>query len=502
MSDTALPFDRPLYWPEIIESLAEILAEDDIWLVGGVVRDVYLRRPVHDIDLTSPVDGRRIARHIANTLGGHYYSLDDERRVGRALLTWQETNYIIDVAQFRTPTLIEDLKDRDFTVNALAVNLQELDKVIDPTNGLQDIRAKLVRPCSEKAIENDPVRAIRAVRLGISHQLHLTPEAKAACRAAAAKLSTISQERIRDEFFKLLETNRPHAGLVSLDILGILAQILPETQSLKGLQQSPPHVFDVWRHTLSVVEHMSRLSTSLSNRRDDNSSANFAMGMAVYGLAHLRGSIVEHLQSHWPNDRSHRALLNLAALAHDIAKPTTQTVGQDQRIHFYQHEVHGGEIAKAWAKRLALSNGESERLQLIVRHHMRPAQLTRNKKLSRRASYRFWRDTGLAGVDICLLSIADQLGKFGNTLPQAFWLDHIRTIQQLLDGYFEDHESLVDIKPFINGDDIMAAFDVMPGPFLGQVIQALKEAQALGEFSDRESALRWVENWLADQASP
>jgi poly(A) polymerase len=499
MTLAAVPSDRPLYWPDIVETLAHHLTDAEVYLVGGVVRDVYLRRPVDDLDLTTPHDGRRIARQIANALGGHYYPLDDERRVGRALVEWEGHKYTIDVAQFRQGSLQADLEDRDFSINALAVSLQTHDTIFDPTDGLTALRQKMVRLCSPTAIDNDPVRAIRAIRASLTLGFHMDSTVKAAVRANAARLPEISRERIRDELFKLLDGPRPHVAVRILDTLGILPILFPETAALHGVTQSPPHIYDVWRHTLGVIEHMDMLLRALGNRRDDDASANFMMGMAVYSMAHIRSELIDHLSQTWPNARSHRSLLILAALAHDIAKPQTRTVGDDGRIHFYQHEVVGANVVVHWAERLALSNDETERLRLIVRHHLRPRALSsQSDKISRRAVYRFWQATGAAGVDVCLHAMADQLGKYGPTLEQGFWLTFMQAVQVLLDGYFQEHEQLVSVKPLLNGNRIMETFGLQPGPVLGQIIAALCEAQASDEVHTEDEAQQWVAAYLDD----
>ncbi len=500
MSITPHPSERPLYWPDIVEQLQALLPNDEVYLVGGVVRDVYLRRPVHDIDLVSATDGQPIARRIANALGGAYYPLDTSRGVGRALVEGEGIPFTIDVAQFRGATLLEDLQDRDFTVNALATPLQQLDMIIDPTDGLADLSRKVVRQCSPNAIQNDPLRMLRAVRLSLSHGLHIIDETKTAIREQRPRLSEVSDERIRDEFFKLLGGPRPHAALTLLSVLGILDELLPETTALKGVTQSPPHIYDVWRHTMAVIEAMGQVLTLFGQRSSDETAANFGLGVFKFAVHHLHHDIETHLTTTiWPNERTHRALLILAALAHDIAKPHTRSVGEDGKIHFYRHEDVGAKIAAAWGRRLALSNDETERLKTIVFHHLRPAQLSRESSISRRSKYRYWRDTGAIGVDICLLAVADQLGKYGPTLAQSFWLQFVENLRDLLDGYFREQTTLVAIQPLLNGAELIAELGIAPSRQLGQLIEALREAQALQLINTRDEALVWAKKWLTER---
>ncbi|MBI5931482.1 MAG: HD domain-containing protein [Chloroflexi bacterium] len=505
MTMIPVPSNRPLFWSELIYELQHLLADNEnkhpyeIYIVGGTVRDMLLRRPVHDLDFVTPEDGRPIARLIANAFNGDYYPLDAERKVGRALIQYQEQAWVIDVAQLRAPTLEEDLRDRDFSINAMAVNLHDLDHLFDPTDGLGAIDNKQVMICAEDAIYRDPVRALRAIRMSLTLKYYLAPETKAAIRRDGPEISRVSPERVRDELFKLLGKTKPSSAIALLDHLGLLALLLPETPTMQGVTQSPPHTLDVWRHTLSVMDVLDNLLIAFGPRRTDESAANFGLGMVIFSLAHLRSEIVEHVQQMWPTERSHHALMMLAALAHDIAKPITRTVDPDGRIRFFGHPEKGAEIAEQWGLQLRLSNDEIERLYLIVYHHMRPLLLYSGGELSRRAIYRFWRDLGAAGVDVCLMSCADYLATYGTTLNQDEWLKFVQNIRTLLEGYYRQREELVSFPMLLDGRLIMSEFDLEPGPIIGQILDGLREAQAVKEVQTKHEAMVWVEHWLAER---
>lgn len=491
--------DRPLYWPDLVYAIQSTLTGTEIYLVGGVVRDVYLGRPVHDLDLVTPQDGRPIARRLANAFNGYYYPLDAERGVGRALVEWEGKPWVLDVAQLRGADLQADLQDRDFTANALATPLDNLDYVIDPLGGLIDIQEKIVRLCQPSAIERDPVRALRALRLSLGYQMRLADETKNAIRHVGEALHRVSAERLRDEVFKLLGGPKPHTALTLLDTLDLMPLIFPEAIAMHGIDQSPPHVFDVWRHTLSVVENLDGTLTALSTSTLDINNLPLPIGLAALSMGPLRPMLETYLHDdRWPNQRTHRALLIMAALAHDVGKPLTQSVGDDGRIHFYHHEEEGAALVEEWGSRLALSNEETERLRMIVRHHMRPLHLFYSG-LSRRALYRYWRDVGEAGIDICLLTMSDYLGKYGTQFDQNDWLRYLDMLRSLLDGYFQDHSELVSFQPLLNGREIMQRFNLKPGPLIGEIIAVLHEAQALKEIQTTDEAMAWLAEWLAQR---
>src|SRR5690554_2597074 len=184
---------RPLLWHPSVEALREAIPPShEVYIVGGTPRDALLHRPIRDIDLVTPADGRALARIIANAFSGAYYPLDAERGVGRAIITWEGAPLTVDVAQFRGPDLEADLRDRDFTINALAVPLHgDLDRVIDPLGGLADLEQRRLRRCSPESILGDPARALRAVRASITFGLMIEPETKADLKAVAPRLGEV-----------------------------------------------------------------------------------------------------------------------------------------------------------------------------------------------------------------------------------------------------------------------------------------------------------------------
>jgi hypothetical protein len=187
----------------------------------------------------------------------------------------------------------------------------------------------------------------------------------------------------------------------------------------------------------------------------------------------------------------------LAALFHDTGKPGTRTIDPDGRIRFFEHEDLSVDIVKARAAALHLSNAEIDYLQTVVRHHGRPYALTLTGELpSRRAIHRFFRDAGPEGVDICLLSLADFMGKFGPEIPQTEFKEHLETLRTLLEAFYEKPQEAVAPPALLNGDDLMSKLGIQPGPKLGEMLTAIREAQAAGEVATAEDALAYAKRFL------
>ena len=495
--------NRPLIWPPAVDAVCAAVPQDaGAYLVGGAVRDAYLHRPIRDIDLATPGDGRPVARHIANALGGDYYPLDAERGVGRALIPWEDGQIVVDVAQFRGADLLADLRLRDFTVNALAVPVDgDRRAVIDPLGGMADLERKVLRRCGPASIASDPVRGLRAIRASVAYELRIEPETRSDVRAQAARLADVSPERVRDEFLQMLGSPKPSAALAAAARLGLLSPVIPELDPLPQIEQSAPHQYNVWRHTLQTVEHLDHLLRIVGPERDVRDAGNIGYGAVAIALAHLRPQLADHLRVTWANGRPHRTLLLLAALLHDTGKARTYDVDDQGQAHFYGHEKISRSVATAVGERLRLSRDEIGRLAKIAGHHMRPHWLANAEDISARAIYRFWRDTGPAGVDICLLALADYLATVGPTLDHDRWLAYVETQQQLLNRYFLDYARSVAPAPLLSGHDLIDIFDLQPGPEIGAVLEALREAQAAGEVASQGEALEWVRRYLDDSAS-
>lgn len=464
-----------------------------IYLVGGCVRDRLLARPVHDLDFVMAGNTRQVARQVAAGLGASYFLLDDERNMARVIFEPQGggQRYTLDFVAMEKGDLETDLRKRDFTINAMAIDVQKPEITIDPTGGAGDLRTKVLRACSATAMEDDPLRVLRAFRIANQLQLRIEPETLTLLRKAAPRLSGVSGERRRDELFKILSGERPTAAIQAMQTSSVLPYILPELQALPGCRQSPPHIFDVWEHTLAVVKHLDELLTLLGNEFDPDDAGNLTKSVAVLQLGRFRQKINSHLKTFLNPERTLPSLLLLAALYHDAGKPATaQVEEQGGRIRNFGHEELGARWMEARGRALYLSNEEIERLVVVVRHHMRIHLLAQpGTPPSRRAIYRFFKDTGEAGIDICLFSLADLLGTYAHTLPVEIWNGELEIIRTLMEAWWEKPGETVRPLPLVNGKDLMTELKLSPGPLIGRLLEAIREAQAAGQIQTREEAL-------------
>lgn len=496
----------PFSFSPLLASIQEALpADQEIYLVGGAVRDAIMARASHDLDFAMPADGIKLARRVANKLGGAFYPLDGERDTGRVVLVHEdETRTIMDFATYRGVDIEADLRDRDFTINAIAYNLQT-EEILDPLKGVNDVRAKLIRACSAKSLTNDPIRVLRAIRLAAGLGFQIDADTRQKMKQAAEQLRSASPERLRDELFRILEGPRPGTALRALEMLGVLPHILPELPALKGVEQPTPHVHNVWVHTLAVMNHLEEILAALAPGYDPESTGDLFTGLLVLRLGRYREQFATHFANALNTDRSVRALLIFAALYHDAAKPACKITGEDGRIRFWGHDEQGTEMAAARGNALHLSNDELQRLRLIIRHHMRvhfhSNRLESEQKTpSRKAIYRFFRDAGEAGVGLVLLALADTRATYSHTLTQETWAAVLDICRIFLENYWEKPAETVSPPRLLNGNELMTEFAIKPGPRVGKVLEIIREAQATGKVDTREEALAFARNWIKENA--
>lgn len=489
-------------FPPLIEKIKEILPPDqEVYLVGGAVRDLLISRLSPDLDFALPSSGIALARTVANALQADFMVLDNERDTGRVILTSEDGAFtFIDFAKFRGSNLEEDLRDRDFTINAIAYHMQD-GTIIDPMNGANDIRAKVIRACSPDSMSNDPVRILRGVRMAAAFGFVIDKNTREWMKQAAGQVGGVSIERLRDELFKILGGPKANASVRALEMLGVLTHLMPELVKMKGVTQSPPHIHDVWAHTLAVLDHLDLLLSSLRPDFDAEKTSDMFIGLISLRIGRYREQLAEHLAKNLNPNRSHRSLLFFAALYHDVCKPDTRSVDENGRIRFFDHDVKGAAVVAERARSFNLSNDEVERAGKIVEHHMRihnfAIRLEKDgQPPSRKAVYRFFRDGGLAGIDLILLALADVRGTEGPELTQERWTAYLDIARILLENYWEKPQEVVNPPRLLNGNELMKELKLKPGRAVGQLLELIRENQAAGKIETKVQALAFAREEL------
>lgn len=424
--------------PQVVQHVADTLetAGFEAYLVGGCVRDLLLGRTPKDWDITTNAKPEEITGLFEET-----YVNNDFGTVGVVMNAKEDSLKVVEVTPYRTETdysdarrpdsvtfgvsLEEDLKRRDFTVNAIAFRVQS-DELVDTFGGLKDIKDKRLRTVGNATdrFDEDALRLMRAVRLAVELNFTIDSETLSAIEKTAQNLGKISKERIRDEFSRIVASENPMQGIVFLEKLNLLPHVMPELLEGIGIEQNQAHAFDVYEHLLRTLQHAAD----------------------------------EHFSFE----------IRLAALLHDVGKPASRRWSDEKKDWtFYGHEVIGARMARSILKELRFSRETSTVVEKLVRWHMffsDPDQITLS------AVRRTIRNIGQEHiVDLLNLRICDRIGS-GRPKAQPF---RFRKYKSMVDEALRDPISVKMLA--IDGARIMDIAGEKPGPRLGYTLHALLE---------------------------
>ncbi len=324
---------------------------------------------------------------------------------------------------------------------------------------------------------------LRAARLCAELDFLLDADTAALIQRDAAYIDPIAPERKRDELVRILATDRAAANLRLLDALGLLERLLPEVTACRGVSQPKEHYWDVFEHLLETVV---ALDFMLSDG-EPSLPREASLWRELWQQLQWLPSAHQHLVEEIVEGRPRKALLKLAGLLHDVGKPETKAPDAMGRIRFIGHMALGAQKASKVMRRFRFSGAEMRFASTIVEQHLRPGQMSSGGLPTRRALYRFFRDTGDAALDILFLMLADNLAARGPRLRFATWQGNVAFMNYILGRYLEEEPAAP--ARLVTGNDIMAELRIEPGPAVGKLLAAIEEAQALGTVSTREEAL-------------
>ena len=478
--------------PEISDVITALIETcEEIYLVGGSIRDFFLDIPSHDLDFVVKRNSLKAAKICSDRLGGHYYALDAERGTGRALVEIRGESTILDFATMASEGIRADLALRDFTINAMAVNLAEPEDLLDPLSGLQDLHTGVLRLCSPASFVNDPIRTIRAVRFQQRLNLTLDQAAEALVRDAAPGLSSISAERKRDELFAVFESENIKQSCILMQSYKIWDQVFPYLSELDRLQNIPRHFHSLKEHTLQVLDYCQQLLEHING--SDIATENVFIKSACESLDEFQSDLADYCSHPIHPQRKFDGLLYLAILYHDLSKVEILPVEIAGKIGFPGHAEKSADLFDKTRSNWALSKEEFQFVDHIIRNHMLPEGINGTDEVnSRRVLYRFFQRSGSAGVLIGIFHLADILATYEDTITPERWQKALNTCQTLLECWFRKYNQIVAPPALLSGDEVMRDFRLAPGPQIGKLLEEVQEGQAAGLISNKEMAYQHI----------
>lgn len=467
----------------LISALVKVAQREghQLYLVGGFIRDTLLGRSSKDVDFVS----RRasgLAKSLARETGTRLALIDRKfgtiRLIPPAGLNELSDFYQVDLSPLRGSSIAADLNQRDFTLNALAVDLSAWQAdgtfdLLDPLGGLTHLRAGRLQLCSPRSLEDDPLRILRAYRLAATHDFTLEGHTQDRIREMRHGLNRIAMERIRDELVLILSTTNSVPILQVLDDDNVLQLLLPECEPTRGCSQNDYHHQDVWQHSFSALEALEFFLArpqELLGRYADEASPILAQRIA--------------------GERTRAIMLKLGVLLHDIGKPSCRTVDENGVTHFYGHEVAGARLAGSLCARFCFSNKEIDFVSQLVRQHMRVVHLFNLTRTSRRALSRLFKLGPELFYPLLFLFGSDYRATKGPRSPKGEMGPLRHQIGRWLDFYHKQLKPKEGESPLVRGHELMDRLNLSPGPTVGKLLHTLAELQWEGRINSREEALQ------------
>ena len=490
-SETLQELFPPWLWSALC-SLCRATPQD-IYLTGGTLRDLLLGRISKDIDLTVASGAGYFAKHLAGICGGTFIQLDAKEDVARVACQGS----FVDVSAFRegASTIAEDLCRRDFTINALAILLNpflEGETVfcskaggltfLDPTGGKNDIAQRMLRLADSEGFVQDPLRMLRAYRFAATLDFKLTQSVFFSLQEHQHLISCSAPERIAHELNVIMVSPRAFASMQNMAAGGMLGILLPELLAGDGVLQPKSHHLDVLGHNLETLHQLER-------------------ALAVPQLYFTK--LTAHMSAYLDDEQNVLAV-KWAALLHDLGKPVTRKLGEEQggRVTFYKHEQAGVVLFTDIAQRLRWSNRQREKVAQLIGQHMRPFHLlnvARTGNLSLRATIRLVKTMGADLPGLFLLALADSLAGQGTERIMGIEKEVVILYNKADTVRIEQVLPVQSSPPLLTGKDLIVLFGLTPGPVFKEILAAVELAAMEEQIQDRQQALDYVAALLAEK---
>jgi tRNA nucleotidyltransferase/poly(A) polymerase len=452
---------------QLLELVRELASGTRVYLVGGAIRDLLLGRPTQDLDFVLPQGSIQLAKAVSRRLNGAMYTLDDVRHSARVILRQGEQDeQVLDFTSFIGENLEEDLRQRDFTINAMALDLEALAEVIDPLGGEADLEAKQIRLCGPDSLNADPLRVLRGVRLISSYNLRYELEITTAMRVAIKRLGLVSGERIRDELFKCLAVPNFEAVAALFSEFGVFDELRLLTF---GVDPSGRQSRQVENETLTFLAR-------LSNNPEGGQQV--AQGGPNPDFQHLHAFQVM-LDEPLQGGRKRRHLLLLCSIllhihpAFDAGKMSTP-------------ELLPGEFSEQITQALLIGQKEKGYFKAVSGGFLRLADLSRYQP-GKLDYYRFFREFSSYGLDSALLAMAEV--KSQEPLLQF----NPKICQEVFHTWFTEQARTVNPPRLVDGDLLQRELEIGPGVKIGNLLEEIREQQVLGKINTTAEAIAFAQ---------
>lgn len=430
----------------LIEKIKPYIKNYDSYLVGGYLRDLLSGEISPDRDIAIKCDNlAKLTKKIADELNGSFVELDKSNEIYRVVFG----DDYIDFAKLLNNNLDDDIKRRDFTINAITYDINN-EKFVDITGGKKDFKEKIIRTYKISNLSDDPLRTLRAIRFQAKLGFRIDDEIINFIKENNSLILNVAPERIHQELIKTFEGKFLIDALFSMDETGLLDVIFPFFKDIKKIPSNSHHHLDLFHHLIETTR----------------------------------------------NIRINKPELKLAAFIHDLAKPDCWTIEPETGRHrFIGHDELGAKKVVPFLKKIKFSNKEIEYISKMVQFHIYPSALMKDENVTERAIIRFIRKIGDDTLDLLELARADRLSARGPAVSDEMVQVNLSNLEKLKEKYFEILPKLKEMPKLVDGNEIMQILNLKPSPKLKEIIDEIKELQLEGKINTKEDAINFLKNY-------
>ncbi len=430
----------------LIEKIKPYIKNYESYLVGGYLRDLLSGEISLDRDIAIKCDNlAELTKKIADDLGGSFVELDKINEIYRVVFG---ADYI-DFAKLLNNNLEDDIKRRDFTINAIMFDINN-EKFIDITGGKKDFQEKIIRTYKISNLSDDPLRILRAIRFQSKFGFRIDDEIINFIKENNSLILNVAPERVHQELMKTFEGKFLVDALFSMNESGLLDVIFPFFKDIKKIPPNSHHHLDLFHHLIETTK----------------------------------------------NIRINKPELKLAAFVHDVAKPDCWTIEQETGRHrFIGHDELGAKKIIPYLKKLKFSNKEIEYISKMIKFHIYPSALMKDENVTERAIIRFIRKIGEDTPDLLELARADRLSARGSAVSFEMIQTNLSNLEKLMEKYIQISPKLKEMPKLIDGNKIMEILNIKPSRKLKEIIEEIKELQLEGKIKSKDDAVNFVKNY-------
>lgn len=452
--------------------LSKIIAscDNEIYIVGGTVRDFLTGKESFDRDIiVTDEDAKDFALKIQPLFDAVFVPLDEVNKIYRLVLP-DKVNYI-DITNPLEGSLHKDLMRRDLTINAVAVNVRTCE-IIDLCGGITDIHNRTINYINEHNFEDDPLRLLRVYRFQAALGFELTPETIHAVCKFVKLIHKPAVERIIHELILLFGGKYADKALLNMNKTWLLEEIFPVVKELKQVPPNTHHHLDLFHHSVETVRQIQLIYENSADK------------------------VKEHLERVDFGGATRLAHLKLAGFLHDIGKFSTWTIEEDTGRHrFIKHDDVGAKMSIPLLKKMNFSNKQIEYISSMIRNHIYPSQVMCAPEINDKIMMRYVRKMEDNSIDEIILAQADRLSARGEAVSDEMVENNISGLNRLLKFYLDVRDTLEPLPVLLDGNDVIKILNIKPSKQLGQIMNALHEAQLSGDITTKEQAEAFVKSF-------